>query len=67
MTTDWSEGSASSTHNWLRGGGEMGSLIGSLPWAGTPIGAPECWSPALRMMGYGAIRARGFEMSRPPR
>jgi signal transduction histidine kinase len=29
---------------------EMGSLIQQKDWAKTPVGAPEKWSPALRMM-----------------
>src|SRR5579871_4632853 len=45
----------SSTHRiaqpgFLAGGGEMGALIRSFDWGKTPIGAPENWSPALRMM-----------------
>jgi PAS domain S-box-containing protein len=33
----------------LSGGGEMGSLMCSMDWSKTPIGAVESWSPALRM------------------
>jgi PAS domain S-box-containing protein len=32
------------------GGGEMGNRMGSNEWANTPLGSPENWSPALRMM-----------------
>ncbi|MGA3238526.1 MAG: PAS domain S-box protein [Bryobacteraceae bacterium] len=28
----------------------MGALIRSIDWSATPIGAPESWTPALRMM-----------------
>jgi PAS domain S-box-containing protein len=34
----------------LSGGGEMGSLMRSMDWSKTPIGAVESWSPALRMV-----------------
>ncbi len=32
------------------GGGEMGSLMRATDWSKTALGAPESWSPALRMM-----------------
>jgi signal transduction histidine kinase len=35
---------------FLSGGGEMGRLIRALDWSRTPLGAPDRWSPALRMM-----------------
>jgi signal transduction histidine kinase/CheY-like chemotaxis protein len=35
---------------WLAGGGEMGERIRAFDWSATSIGAPESWSPALRMM-----------------
>src|SRR5215469_4916537 len=31
-------------------GGEMAALIRAFDWGATPIGSPENWSPALRMM-----------------
>jgi signal transduction histidine kinase len=34
----------------LAGGGEMGTLIRSIDWAKTELGAVETWSPALRTM-----------------
>ena len=40
----------SSAADCLAGGGEMGALMRSMDWSKTPIGAVECWSPALRMM-----------------
>ena len=33
---------------FLTGGGEAGSLVRSLDWSSTPLGAPETWSQALR-------------------
>jgi len=36
--------------SFLAGGGELGELIRSFDWDQTAIGAPEAWSPALRMM-----------------
>ncbi len=40
------------THSreFLAGGGEMGALIRAHDWSRTPLGAPERWSPTLRMM-----------------
>ncbi len=35
---------------WLTGSGEMIALIRAKDWSKTPIGPPEKWSPALRMM-----------------
>ncbi|MCC2956482.1 response regulator [Massilia sp. IC2-477] len=34
--------------NWLAGGGEMGTLIRSMDWSGTPLGPPEQWPQSLR-------------------
>jgi PAS domain S-box-containing protein len=34
----------------LAGGGEMGALMRSIDWAGTPLGAVEGWSASLRMI-----------------
>jgi len=36
--------------SWLNVAGEMGDLMRALDWSKTPLGAPETWSPALRMM-----------------
>ena len=36
--------------DWLAEGGEMGRRIRAFNWAGTPIGPPVSWSPALRTM-----------------
>ena len=38
------------SREFLAGGGEMGALIRAHDWSRTPLGAPERWSPALRMM-----------------
>jgi PAS domain S-box-containing protein len=35
---------------WFEGGGQMSELMRSTDWSKTPLGAPESWSPALRMM-----------------
>lgn len=35
---------------WLNVAGEMGELMRATDWRKTPLGAPETWSPALRMM-----------------
>jgi len=35
---------------FLAGGGEMGERMRAHDWSRTPIGAPEGWSPSLRMM-----------------
>ncbi len=35
---------------FLAGGGEMGERTRAFDWSGTPLGAVERWSPALRMM-----------------
>jgi PAS domain S-box-containing protein len=35
---------------WLAGDGEMAILMRALDWSKTPLGPPETWSPALRMM-----------------
>jgi PAS domain S-box-containing protein len=34
----------------LLAAGEMGGLVRSMDWSATPLGAPENWSPALRIM-----------------
>jgi signal transduction histidine kinase len=46
---------------WLSGGGELGALIRSFDWSGTPIGPIETWSPALRMM-VGFMLANRFPL-----
>src|SRR6266478_2383719 len=38
----------SKTQDWLVGGGEMGKLIRSMDWSGTPLGPIESWSQSLR-------------------
>jgi signal transduction histidine kinase len=35
---------------WLSGDGEMAELIRATDWSQTPLGSPQTWSPALRMM-----------------
>lgn len=35
---------------WLAGGGEMGALMLATDWSATPLGPPDTWSSALRMM-----------------
>jgi signal transduction histidine kinase len=35
---------------WLAGDGEMAIMMRALDWSKTPLGPPETWSPALRMM-----------------
>ena len=42
--------SAKSALEFLAGGGEMGELIRSYDWGASSIGAPDTWSPTLRMM-----------------
>ncbi|RZA29743.1 MAG: diguanylate cyclase, partial [Lysobacteraceae bacterium] len=34
--------------NWLAGGGEMGALIRSMDWSGTPLGPLDRWPQSLR-------------------
>ncbi|RKH23124.1 two-component system sensor histidine kinase/response regulator, partial [Corallococcus sp. CA041A] len=34
--------------DWLSGGGEMGRLIRSMDWSGTPLGPVETWPQSLR-------------------
>lgn len=34
----------------LAGAGDVATLLRSMVWSSTPLGAPECWSPALRDM-----------------
>jgi signal transduction histidine kinase len=34
--------------SWLEGGGEMGKLVRSMEWAGTPLGPIEAWPQSLR-------------------
>jgi PAS domain S-box-containing protein len=40
----------SSAPAFLSGGGEMGALIRAHPWSATPLGPPERWSQALRIV-----------------
>jgi len=35
---------------WLEGGGEMSTLMRTISWSKTPLGPPQQWSSALRMM-----------------
>jgi hypothetical protein len=42
-------------------GGEMAERIRSFDWSGTPLGAPEGWSPALRTT-VGLMLANRFPM-----
>ncbi|HEX3099047.1 MAG TPA: ATP-binding protein, partial [Usitatibacter sp.] len=37
-----------SASDWLVGGGEMGELIRSRDWSGSPLGSPERWPQSLR-------------------
>ena len=46
---------------FLTGGGELGALIRAKDWSKTPLGAPETWSPALRMM-VGFMLANRFPL-----
>jgi signal transduction histidine kinase len=39
---------AQDPHTFLAGGGEMGRLIRSMDWSGTPLGAVESWPQSLR-------------------
>lgn len=41
-------GGATSTPEWLVGGGEMGGLIRRTDWSKTPFGPREAWSASLR-------------------
>ena len=36
--------------DFLANGGEMGALISTTDWDKTPLGAPECWPPALKVV-----------------
>ena len=47
--------------DWLKGEGEMVDLIRAKNWSETPIGPPEGWSPALRMM-VGLLVANRFPL-----
>src|SRR5712671_2610528 len=38
----------SSSQDWLVGGGEMGKLIRSMDWSGTPLGPIDSWPQSLR-------------------
>jgi PAS domain S-box-containing protein len=46
---------------FLARGGELGDLIREQDWSKTPLGAPETWSPALRMM-VGFMLANRFPL-----
>jgi signal transduction histidine kinase len=37
-----------SSPSWLTGGGEMGTLMRSMDWTGTPLGSIESWPQSLR-------------------
>jgi PAS domain S-box-containing protein len=41
---------SASIQSVLSGGGEMGVLMRAFDWTETPLGSPESWPPALRMM-----------------
>ena len=47
--------------NITKGGGELGELIKAKDWSKTALGAPETWSPALRMM-VGFMLANRFPL-----
>ena len=47
--------------DFLTGGGELGALIRAKDWSKTPLGAPETWSPTLRMM-VGFMLANRFPL-----
>lgn len=36
--------------NWIKGAGEMATLMRSTDWSKTPLGQTESWSPTLRTM-----------------
>src|SRR5258708_6192817 len=38
----------SSAQDWLLGGGEMGKMIRSMDWSGTPLGSIDSWPQSLR-------------------
>jgi signal transduction histidine kinase len=56
---DTTEGRPSA--GFLTGGGELGALIRAKDWSKTPLGPPETWSPALRMM-VGFMLANRFPL-----
>ena len=41
---------ASAMPDFLANGGEMGALISATDWGKTPLGAPEGWPPALKVV-----------------
>ena len=41
---------ASAMPDFLANGGEMGALISAADWGKTPLGAPEGWPPALKVV-----------------
>jgi hypothetical protein len=45
---DWAGITASP--DFLAGGGEMGALMRAKLWSGTPLGPPETWPGALKMV-----------------
>jgi len=47
--------------NFLRGGGELGSLIRGMRWEDTPLGPVQDWSPALRTI-VGVLLGNRFPM-----
>ncbi|HTX06400.1 MAG TPA: PAS domain-containing protein [Steroidobacteraceae bacterium] len=44
------EGASTAHLAFLTGAGEMGALIREHDWTRSPLGAPDQWSPSLRMM-----------------
>jgi len=41
---------ATTTHSFLKGGGEMGALLRSHPWDSTPLGPPDRWPQPLKTL-----------------
>jgi len=44
------EGSSPAANAFLAGGGEMGALMRAKSWGDTPLGPPETWPDALKMV-----------------
>jgi PAS domain S-box-containing protein len=43
---------------WLAGGGEMGALMRTRDWTGSPLGPPEQWSESLQLSGSICVSSR---------
>src|SRR5579864_9675517 len=48
IPTQWMDGTGTSLHGFLDGGGEMGALMRAHDWSATPLGPLERWPQSLR-------------------